>query len=365
MEIINTGHSEKFLELLNASRKSVTLVSPFIKKSKASQISMSLSSDIKLKILTTFDFSTMLQQASDPEAITVFKENFSNLDIKVKERLHAKVYIFDGEKALITSANLTFSGFESNIEYGVLINEEPHLGLIINDIEMLFSNAIKFEKIAKNQKSLRKQKSYKNRDEDDLVKTIDSVKNAVFNPMERSIPPGSKIVPEKPLINVNQTENIEPIHVAMPLKINFKLGDIIQFHEENDLGLYENYKIIAAKSYKIDKQQRAYKISETRFDEDNLSVINSIEYLLRPGDKIYRCWLSKQRMEWATPAARFKGFIKDGKTAIAEHLNGNMILFDINKGQGPQTIFTIQPINGDEEIELFERQLTYYYKCHI
>ena len=147
MEIINTGHSEKFLELLNASRKSVTLVSPFIKKSKASQISMSLSSDIKLKILTTFDFSTMLQQASDPEAITVFKENFSNLDIKVKERLHAKVYIFDGEKALITSANLTFSGFESNIEYGVLINEEPHLGLIINDIEMLFSNAIRFEKI--------------------------------------------------------------------------------------------------------------------------------------------------------------------------------------------------------------------------
>lgn len=39
-----------------------------------------------------------------------------------RPRLHAKVYIFGTSRAVITSANLTFSGFDSNIEVGVEVN---------------------------------------------------------------------------------------------------------------------------------------------------------------------------------------------------------------------------------------------------
>jgi len=41
-----------------------------------------------------------------------------------RPRLHAKVYIFGTSRAVITSANLTFSGFDSNIEVGVEVNAD-------------------------------------------------------------------------------------------------------------------------------------------------------------------------------------------------------------------------------------------------
>mgnify|MGYP001165986520 CR=1 FL=1 len=383
MEIISDNHSEKFSDLLESTQDSVILVSPFIKQNMANYISRKLAHDIELIILTTFDFSSMLQKASDPEAITIFKENFSNLDIKVKEHLHAKVYIFDREKILITSANLTFSGFNSNTEYGVLINEEPHLGLILTDIERLLSDAQNLEEMAKSPSLLRKQKGYPNRDEDDLLKIIDSVKITAFNPMERSIQTDSKFGIEEPAIDVHQPENIEtlqPIHVARPYKfrknmvskgrlggVEYRLGDIIQFHEENDFGLIEDYKIIAAKSYKFDKQQKTYKISEVRLDEDSISTIDSRESLLRPGDIFYECWHANRRTEWATPPATFKGFIvnpNDGLQAVANFRSGMTHFMTVNKGHGPSTNFTLQPINDDDELTMFEEQLNYYYKCH-
>ncbi len=40
-------------------------------------------------------------------------------------KLHAKVIIADGRDALITSANLTYHGYEANIEIGVRVAGEP------------------------------------------------------------------------------------------------------------------------------------------------------------------------------------------------------------------------------------------------
>lgn len=38
-----------------------------------------------------------------------------------RPRLHAKVYIFGGQSAIITSANLTWNALDSNIEVGVRV----------------------------------------------------------------------------------------------------------------------------------------------------------------------------------------------------------------------------------------------------
>jgi hypothetical protein len=57
-------------------------------------------------------------------------------DGKVYSRsdLHAKVYIFDNEKVVITSGNLTNNGLVKNFEYGVLIDEEEYVKQSVNDI---------------------------------------------------------------------------------------------------------------------------------------------------------------------------------------------------------------------------------------
>jgi hypothetical protein len=39
------------------------------------------------------------------------------------DRLHAKVYVFDEQSALVTSANATFSGLRKNAECGIAVND--------------------------------------------------------------------------------------------------------------------------------------------------------------------------------------------------------------------------------------------------
>jgi phosphatidylserine/phosphatidylglycerophosphate/cardiolipin synthase-like enzyme len=43
----------------------------------------------------------------------------------VMSKLHAKVIVGDGRDALVTSANLTYHGYEANIELGVRVSGEP------------------------------------------------------------------------------------------------------------------------------------------------------------------------------------------------------------------------------------------------
>ncbi|MDD4568684.1 MAG: phospholipase D-like domain-containing protein [Tepidanaerobacteraceae bacterium] len=47
--------------------------------------------------------------------------------------MHAKIYIFDDKKVIITSANLTSSGLKRNLEYGVLIVDMPSVNVVCED----------------------------------------------------------------------------------------------------------------------------------------------------------------------------------------------------------------------------------------
>lgn len=57
----------------------------------------------------------------NPYEVQYFMEHFKNSSIRSHENFHSKIYIFDNS-ALITSANLTKTAFESNIEAGVLLD---------------------------------------------------------------------------------------------------------------------------------------------------------------------------------------------------------------------------------------------------
>jgi len=48
--------------------------------------------------------------------------------------LHAKVFIFDGERAIVTSGNLTYGGLRANLEYGVRVTDSQTVGQIRRDL---------------------------------------------------------------------------------------------------------------------------------------------------------------------------------------------------------------------------------------
>ena len=58
----------------------------------------------------------------NPYEIQYFMEHFKGSSIKSHDNFHSKIYIFDNS-ALITSANLTKTAFESNIEVGVMLDD--------------------------------------------------------------------------------------------------------------------------------------------------------------------------------------------------------------------------------------------------
>jgi hypothetical protein len=55
---------------------------------------------------------------------TLIKSGVNCRRLSERPRLHAKVYIFGTSSAVITSANLTGSAFDSNIEVGVEVNAD-------------------------------------------------------------------------------------------------------------------------------------------------------------------------------------------------------------------------------------------------
>ena len=86
----------------------------------------------------------------NPYEVQYFMEHFKNSIVKSHDTFHSNIYIFD-QSALLTSANLTKSDFESNIETGVLLD-----GALADEVKN-FVSTILWEK----SKQIKDLKNYK------------------------------------------------------------------------------------------------------------------------------------------------------------------------------------------------------------
>ena len=73
------------------------------------------------------------------------------VSVKSLSSLHAKIYIADQNKAIVTSANLTLGGLLSNTEYGVFIRDHDLVNRIHRDVTSFLekSEPISYEKLRK------------------------------------------------------------------------------------------------------------------------------------------------------------------------------------------------------------------------
>jgi ElaB/YqjD/DUF883 family membrane-anchored ribosome-binding protein len=98
--------------------------------------------------------------------------------VRYYSNLHAKIYIIDKQKAVLTSANFTQGGMYNNLEYGVLIEDD--LSNMLKDINNLWNEAgvINNKKIALIEKKLNVFKKNKNQ--------MDNIKEQVIK-MDKKI----------------------------------------------------------------------------------------------------------------------------------------------------------------------------------
>lgn len=147
LELILEGHENRLEELLKNTSKELIIVSPWIKQSAANLVIKSVNNDhVKLKIYTRFNLNDLVKGISDLKALSILLNYFQKSEIRFIPNLHAKIYISDNKKALITSGNLTRGGLSSNVEAGILLNEDKLVFDLTNNISSLMDSALCLEK---------------------------------------------------------------------------------------------------------------------------------------------------------------------------------------------------------------------------
>ena len=143
-------------ELVGAAREHLILVAPFIKKHPLRRISKLLSelpsgSRPQITILTNLDWNSLLQDTLEISALVEFVEQVQTVSVYSLSSLHAKIYLSDQNKAIVTSANLTLRGLRSNTEYGVIIRDLDMVNRIHQDVTSFLekSEPITFEELQK------------------------------------------------------------------------------------------------------------------------------------------------------------------------------------------------------------------------
>lgn len=149
MQYIQPPWENYFFLKVHAAEKSLFISSPYIKYPVAGLLCEILQSkqnpNLSIQILTRIRVQDLIDGASDLEAFEKLLQlaEVSGLEVTVKclSNLHAKVYIFDENSAIVTSSNLTPSGLKSNVEYGIEITEQMAIGQILDDMYVYWSTA--------------------------------------------------------------------------------------------------------------------------------------------------------------------------------------------------------------------------------
>jgi phosphatidylserine/phosphatidylglycerophosphate/cardiolipin synthase-like enzyme len=105
---------------------------------------------VQVVVLTDLRPESALTGSTDLEALVRLGNNLPKFDLTHLPSLHAKVYVADRSMAVITSGNLTDSGINRNIEYGVVSTDTNLVAAVRRDFESyaLLGAKISSEEIA-------------------------------------------------------------------------------------------------------------------------------------------------------------------------------------------------------------------------
>lgn len=120
-QTINKNWLDIFLSELK-SAKHVRIISPFINEVMVDHLLKNAQSKTSITVVTRFNLNDFLSGVSSLNAL----EKLIKAKAKIKgvHGLHSKVYIFDDNSCILTSANFTSGGFFNNHEFGILSHDQ-------------------------------------------------------------------------------------------------------------------------------------------------------------------------------------------------------------------------------------------------
>jgi len=125
-KIIYPPFRDAFFNAIDVSDEEIILITPYLQLAPVIMIIEILQKTgnldkIKLRLITNINSSVFLTKSSDINAILELMQKVPNVEVTGIGNLHAKIYIFDSKRLIITSGNLSLNGIFKNLEVGVEI----------------------------------------------------------------------------------------------------------------------------------------------------------------------------------------------------------------------------------------------------
>lgn len=138
-ELLREDWKENLAALVQCASESLLISSPFVSRRGVEflvdHLPNSIQNDGSVKVLANLSPQNIVQGATEPESLQQLSNEVSDTIIHHLPGLHAKVYVADTQKAIVTSGNLTAGGLEKNYEYGVSTSDVEAISIIREDLE--------------------------------------------------------------------------------------------------------------------------------------------------------------------------------------------------------------------------------------
>lgn len=134
---------ESLARLFESAKRELLVCTPYVGRVGtelvANRIGKEFQRGSRLHFVTNLSVANVCQLSTDPRALKSLVRAVPTASIYHLPSLHAKVYIADGARAIVTSGNLTAGGLFHNHEYGVEISDRCVVRQIRHDLGVFLS----------------------------------------------------------------------------------------------------------------------------------------------------------------------------------------------------------------------------------
>lgn len=140
ISLINHPLYTDFFELCKESTQKIRLCAPFVKEKIISEVYEQKRTSSTVELITNINLMNFYKKSIDLNALKMILNNGGSVFNYPK--LHAKFFIFDDRRVVITSANLTLAGLKQNFEYGIITDDTELIHSVITDYKNLQQDQI-------------------------------------------------------------------------------------------------------------------------------------------------------------------------------------------------------------------------------
>ena len=112
MQFIGRAWRNHLADMMAGARRSVLVVTPFVKRSEAAWLCRKIPSGVRVTTLANLDADAVSTSALDISGLRCLAETPDSAELIALSGLHAKVFVADDAAAILTSGNLTRSGLD-------------------------------------------------------------------------------------------------------------------------------------------------------------------------------------------------------------------------------------------------------------